>query len=371
MQLQFLQLSNFKNWSNQAIDLTGQLICLSGNNGMGKTNFLDSIHYLCTGQSYFQALDSLNVNHEADFFRIEGRFERAGTKETLTCSYQKGGKKQLKRNDVLYKKLAAHVGLFPVVCIAPDDMLIINGYSPERRKFLDFMLSNGNRNYLQQLIAYNRILKNRNAYLKQIFLYHTKPDEALLDSYDEQLVQRGSLIYEQRLGAEKELNVLVAEAHEQITESGESVTIRLDSQLLDNSFQALLKASRKEDIRQGRSTSGIHKDDFLMMLDGYEVRKFGSQGQKKSMLIALKLAQLKYLEKNTGQAPILLLDDLFDKLDRQRGEGLLRQVCSNTLNQVFITDTQSKRIPEIVQSIGLPLQILQIENAKIIANDVI
>jgi len=371
LQLEFLHLSNFKNWINQDINLSCRIVCLSGNNGMGKTNFLDAIYYLCTGKSYFQSQDMLNINHEADFFRIQGNFIRNHSKESIVCTYRKGNRKQLKRNDVLYKRLAEHSGIFPVVEIAPDDMIIINGHSAERRRFINFMLSNADRNYLNQLLLYQRVLKHRNAYLKDKLISHLPVDETLLDSYDEQLLHSGIFIFEKRKKAIKVLESMLMKVHGNITDSNSPIALTLDSQLEQHPFSHLLKNCRAEDIRLGRSTSGIHKDDILIFLDGYELKKFASQGQKKSILIALKMAQLSFLEQYTKQAPLLLLDDLFDKLDRQRGERLLNYVCRKLKSQVFITDTHTSRISEIVQSIGLPLQLLGIENGKISNSEII
>ncbi len=347
------------------------MLCLCGNNGMGKTNFLDAIYYLCTGQSYFQSQDMLNINHHSDFFRIEGHFERNQTLESIVCTYRKGSRKQLKRNNVLYKRLAGHTGIFPVVAIAPDDMIIVNGHSVERRRFINFMLSNADAAYLNQLIAYQRVLKHRNAYLKDKQLTHSAVDQTLLDTYDVQLIDNGLQIFEKRKEAIKVLASMLMKVHENITDSNSRIELKLESQLTQNDFSHLLIDCRADDIRLGRSTTGIHKDDILIFLDGYELKKFGSQGQKKSILIALKLAQLSFLELYTKQAPLLLLDDLFDKLDRSRGERLLNYICHQLKSQVFITDTHSRRIPEIVHSIGLPLQLLGIDNGKIVKREII
>eukprot|EP01132_Coremiostelium_polycephalum_P014493 gene14493-17593_t len=352
MWLKNITLLNFKNYTDADVRFSRTVNAFIGNNGAGKTNLLDAIHYLCLCKGYFNPVDSQQIKTGEELFLIQGDFERKEKNEKITCGVKKNQKKQFKRNKKDYEKLADHIGLFPVVMISPYDVNIIMEGSEERRRFMDNVISQTDAAYLDELILYNRHLLNRNALLKQI-AQTRKYDPALLQIFDEQLVASGMKIFEKRKRFMEEYVPLFNQYYTVIAQGAEEVTLFYQSQLNDTAFEMLLQQSAEKDKVLERTTTGIHKDDLLFGIRETPLKKFGSQGQQKSFLIALKLAQYAYLQKYKGFKPLLLLDDIFDKLDDQRMHKLMEMVSHQDFGQIFITDTGRERPKDITLKEGI------------------
>ncbi|AEE53387.1 DNA replication/repair protein RecF [Haliscomenobacter hydrossis] len=364
MYLERIALANFKNYENQKLDCSPRLNCLVGNNGMGKTNLLDAIYYLCMAKSHFNLTDNAIARHHEAFFRLEGHFVLHGKKEKIVAKVMPRKLKELERNDVAYAKLAEHIGLLPVVFIGPDDIQLIREGSEERRRFLDNTLSQLDQRYLYELIAYNKVLHQRNALLKNL-AERSGGNLSLLDVYDEQLIDPALYVLEQRAKFAQKFTAIFQSTHQYISGRGEEVQLTYESQLLENDLGDLLANSRQRDLALQRTTKGIHRDDLVFSLGEHPLKKFGSQGQLKSFLLALKLAQYEMLRQNKAVPPILLLDDLFDKLDAQRVTHLLRLLTEGQFGQIFITDTHETRIAEIVAQFGVEYRRFVVEDGKI------
>jgi DNA replication and repair protein RecF len=364
MYLERITLTNFKNYAHQKLDCSPQLNCLVGNNGMGKTNLLDAVYYLCMAKSHFNLHDQAIVRHEESFFRLEGHFVLAEKKEKIVAKVMPRKLKELERNDVPYPKLAEHIGLLPVVFIGPDDIQLIREGSEERRRFLDNTLSQLDQRYLYELITYNKVLQQRNALLKSL-AERNGGNISLLDVYDEQLIDPALYVLEQRVKFTQKFKAIFQSTHQYITGRKEEVQLDYESQLLENDLGELLLGSRQKDLALQRSTKGIHRDDLAFSLGEHPLKKYGSQGQLKSFLLALKLAQYEMLRQNKGIPPILLLDDLFDKLDAQRVTHLLRLLTEGQFGQIFITDTHETRIAEIIQQFGVDYRQFGVESGAI------
>lgn len=345
--LNSLILTQFKNYAQRKFDFTSRIVGISGLNGNGKTNLLDAIYYLCFTKSYFSQTEALNVLFGADGFRIEGEFSSDDTHpaEKVVCIYRNGTKKELYLNDIAYEKFSSHIGKFPCVIIAPDDVEVIAGSSEERRKYIDTVLCQMDQDYLQQLILYNKVLQQRNSLLKS-FAEQRRVDESLLDVLDRQLIEPGIIVYEKRKKFTSDLIPLIKDFYEQIADNSESIGISYDSQLNTGDFADLLKTSREKDLFLQRSNVGVHKDDLSTLLNGRIFKLIASQGQRKSLLFAMKLAEFELLKQNKGYPPLLLLDDVFEKLDDVRMGNLLEWVCVKNSGQVFITDTHEERLKE-------------------------
>ena len=309
MWLKNITLLNFKNYTDADVRFSKTVNAFVGNNGAGKTNLLDAIHYLCLCKGYFNPIDSQQVKSGEELFLIQGDFERKEKNEKITCGVKKNQKKQFKRNKKEYEKLADHIGLFPVVMISPYDVNLIMDGSEERRRFMDNVISQTDSKYLDELIVYNRHLLNRNALLKQIAMTR-KYDPALLQIFDEQLVVSGNKIFNKRKDFMKEFIPLFNRYYTFITDDQEEVSLFYQSQLNEQDFESLLLQSAEKDKVLERTTTGIHKDELVFTIRDMALKKFGSQGQQKSFLIALKLAQYAYLQKYKGFKPLLLLDDI-------------------------------------------------------------
>jgi DNA replication and repair protein RecF len=349
MFLETIKLTYFKNYENQTFDFSEQLNCLVGKNGMGKTNVLDAIYYLCLCKSHFSIPDRLIIKHQQDFFRLEGTF-RKDKKEQIVCKYDKR-KKVIERNKVAYARLAEHIGLLPVIMITPDDTLLITEGSENRRRFMDLLLVQSNPQYLTYLMEYNKLLHQRNAFLKQ-YKHPNDIDAALLEIYDAQMIAPATYIHQQRHQFCQQLQPIFKSYYQAIAGANEPVNFVYQSQLSENSLPELFLASREKDSWLQRTTKGIHKDDMKLTIDGYPVKKFASQGQLKSYLLALKLGQYELLRQEIGSAPLLLLDDIFDKLDRSRVQHLLQLLIEKKFGQLFITDTHPDRIAAIAAQLG-------------------
>ena len=364
MYLQQLSVINFKNYAQAELSLSEGVNAFMGNNGAGKTNLLDAIHYLSLCKSYFNPIDSQQIKQGADFFIITGSFNRNEQQEAIACSVKRNQKKQFKRNKKDYQRLADHIGLLPLVMISPYDISIIIEGSEERRKFIDNVISQTDNQYLDELITYNKVLSNRNALLKNI-ASTGRYDPGLLEVMDEQLIASGQRIFEKRKAFMEAFTAIFNEHYQFLSDDAELVELSYESQLLQNDFADLLKKSMEKDRVLERTTAGIHRDDLQFSIHGMSMKKFGSQGQQKSFLIALKLAQYSFLTQKKGFKPLLLLDDIFDKLDDLRVTKLMQMVSNNNFGQVFITDTSTSRVENIFNAINVPVKLFTVKEGEI------
>ncbi len=359
MRLEKLSLVNFKNIELQSFDFQRKINCFVGNNGVGKTNILDAIYYLSFTKSYFNPIASQNIRHEQDFFMIEGTYKVSDRTEKIVCSLKKGQKKVLKRNDKTYDKISEHIGQFPLVIISPADRDLITEGSDTRRKFIDSVISQQNKQYLHWLMSYNKIVSQRNALLKY-FASNRTFDELNLKVYDDQLINYGTKIHQKRKSFLEEFVPIFNDKHRLISGNNESVNLRYKSQLNDLNFSDLLSESLEKDRLVQYSSAGIHKDDLSFEIGEYPIKKFGSQGQQKSYLIALKLAQFDFIKRQKQITPILLLDDIFDKLDENRVSYIINMVNNDDFGQIFITDTHFQRTENVVKQSKKPYQIFKL-----------
>lgn len=349
MFLRKIALLNYKNFAEVQFDFDSKINCFVGKNGVGKTNVLDAIYHLAYGKSYFNPLAVQNIKHNEEFFVIDGEFEKDERAEQIVCSLKKGQKKVLKRNAKIYDKLSEHVGFIPLVIISPADRDLITEGSETRRKFMDSVISQMDNLYLNQLIQYQKIIVQRNALLKYFALNHVFEKDTLL-IYNEQLNELGQTIFEKRKEFIQSFVPIFNVFHKIITDSNDEVQLVYQSQLFENNLETLLEENIAKDRALQYTSVGIHKDDLSFEIDHFPIKKFGSQGQQKSFLIALKLAQFDFLKKQNGQKPILLFDDIFDKLDEFRVSKIVEMVNNDTFGQLFISDTHPERTETIVKS---------------------
>lgn len=360
MHLQKLSLVNYKNITSENFDFDAKINCFIGNNGVGKTNVLDAIYYLSYTKSYFNAVATQNIKHGEEFFLIEGDYLLEDERlEKIVCSLKKGTKKIVKRNGKSYEKFSDHIGNFPLVIISPSDRdLIIEG-SETRRKFMDGVISQQDNTYLQNLVNYNKILAQRNALLKY-FAANRTFDALNLSVYNEQLLELSDYIYEKRVWFLKEFAPIFNECYQEISNSKEEVNLLYKTQLDDAPLLVLFEQNLGKDRMLQYTSVGIHKDDLQFELNGYPIKKFGSQGQQKSYLIALKLAQFEFMKQVTGKKPILLFDDIFDKLDENRVTQVINLVNKDHFGQIFITDTHGDRTENVVKRTDQPYKIFHL-----------
>lgn len=359
MYLQKLSLVNFKNIETQTFDFQQKINCFVGNNGVGKTNILDAIYYLSFTKSYFNPIASQNIKHGQEFFVIEGNYLLNNRQEKIVCSLKKGQKKVLKRNGKTYDKFSEHIGQLPLVIVSPADRNLITEGSDTRRKFIDGVISQQNKQYLHWLISYTKVVSQRNALLKY-FASNRTFDALNLKVYDQQLIEYGLKIYEKRKEFLQEFVPIFNAKYQIISAEKETVNLTYKSQLHELDFETLLQKSLEKDKIVQYTTSGIHKDDLSFEIGEYPIKKFGSQGQQKSYLIALKLAQFEFIKQQANVVPILLLDDIFDKLDENRVAQIISLVNNDEFGQIFITDTHINRTEKVIKQSGNPYEIYQL-----------
>lgn len=360
IQLKKLSLYQFKSYANATLSFHERVVCLLGNNGAGKTNLLDAIHYLTACKSYFNAIDSQNILHSFSEAAINGEFELGGAPELIVCGIRKGQKKIFKKNHKEYERLADHVGFIPAVIITPYDIELILEGSEVRRKFIDSTISQHSRKYLDHLMAYNQALQQRNNLIKLMAAKGPLPAE-LLEPWDAQLIAYGEDIHHARMAFIDQFNPLFSDIYTAISGVNEAPALQYESDLSKAPFAELLVKSREKDRALERTSVGIHRDELSFSLNGFPLKKFASQGQQKSFLIALKLAQYQLLRNNCRKNPILLLDDLFDKLDANRVKNMLAWIQNNRAGQVFITDTDLVRIPQLLHQLSIPCEVWEIQ----------
>lgn len=354
-----LKIFNFKNHSEKSFDFSPEINCFVGNNGAGKTNILDALHYLSMAKSFLGNLDAQNILHESDFFAIEAEIQGEEKNDIIKVQLPKEGKKIIKKNDKTYERIADHIGFLPSVMISPYDANLISDGSESRRKFLDAMISQTDSDYLFALIQYQKTLQQRNALLK----YFAKNRTFDLDSlkiYNEPLTKFGTQIFEKRQRFVASILPTIQHFYEIISKGNEKVTVIYESNLNEQNFEEILSENLEKDRVLTYTSRGIHKDDLRFEMNENLIKKFGSQGQQKSFLIALKLAQIKRIKDITNKNPILLLDDIFDKLDDNRVSQLIELVNQQNFGQIFITDTHRERTESVVKRINEESKIFQI-----------
>ena len=365
MYLQKINLINFKNYEQAEIFFSEKVNCFIGDNGVGKTNILDAIYYLSFCKSYFNSIDSQNIKHEQSFFSIHGNYYKKGDKkDVVSCIQKRNSRKVFKLNKKEYERLADHIGHFPLVMISPYDRDLINEGSDVRRKYIDGVISQFDKFYLDDLLKYNKALYQRNSLLKK-FSENNYFDLDSLEIWNDQLIKIGNKLFEKRKEFLKEFIPLFQHYFEFISANKEKVCIKYTSQLSDNDFEKLLKTAQQKDRIMRYTTVGIHKDDLDLLINDFPVKKFGSQGQQKSFVIAIKLAQFDFTKNKKDFKPVLLFDDIFDKLDDSRVEQLIQLVSENSFGQVFITDTQKQRIEKIFNAVNIDHKIFEIDNAVV------
>lgn len=351
MFLKSLSLLNYKNFESANFEFDRKINCLVGNNGVGKTNVLDSIYHLSFGKSYFNPITSQNIRHDAEFFVIEGVFEKNTREEQIIVSAKRGQKKVIKRNSKAYEKLSEHIGFIPTVIISPADRdLIIEG-SETRRKFIDGVISQSDNLYLNNLINYGKILAQRNSLLKY-FAANNTFERDTLSIYDLQLEELGNVLHKKRKEFLEIFIPIFQKRYASISNEREDVSVNYKSQLEGNSFKTLLQENLQKDMALQYTNVGTHKDDLSFEIAGHPIKKFGSQGQQKSFLIALKLAQFDFIKNLSKVSPILLMDDIFDKLDENRVAHIVDLVATDELGQLFISDTHADRTEKVVRETG-------------------
>ena len=363
MILKRISILNYKNLEQVELDFSDKMNCFIGQNGMGKTNLLDAVYYLSFCKSATNPIDSQNMMHHQDFFVIQGFYEtEMGDTEEIYCGMKRRQKKQFKRNKKEYTRLSDHIGFVPLVMVSPSDAELISGGSEERRRFMDVVISQYDKEYLEALIRYNKALQQRNTLLKSEQGF----DEELMEVWEEMMAASGEVVYRKRCAFIEEFIPIFQAFYSQISQHKEAVDLVYESHAQQGNLAQLLKESRQRDQIMGYSLKGIHKDDLLMQLGDYPIKKEGSQGQNKTYLIALKLAQFDFLRRTGSHTtPLLLLDDIFDKLDASRVEQIVKLVAGDKFGQIFITDTNRDHLDQIMQKIEGEYKVFSVEDGMI------
>lgn len=358
-----LNIINFRNIAEVALAFCPGFNCFVGNNGVGKTNILDAVYHLSMCKSYFNLPDTQNIRHGEPFYVIQGNYDREGEEFDVYCGVKRGQKKIFKKNQKPYDKLSEHIGLLPLVVISPEDVSMIEGGSEERRKLIDGIISQCDRAYLHHLIRYNKALVQRNSLLKNAAGRPIEPD--ILDVWNEQLAENGGVIMQKRRDFLASFREVFQSYYETISLGRENVALKYKTSVEDGNMLAALRESAERDRVMGYTTVGIHRDDLALNIGDYAVKKIGSQGQKKTFLVALKLAQYDWLYQMSRVKPLLLLDDIFDKLDADRVSQIVKIVSGPVFGQVFITDTNREHIDEILQAQQTDYKLFKVENGDV------
>ena len=364
MHVEKLSIVNFKNYRQVELELSPEINCFVGSNGAGKTNLLDAIHYLSMCRSYLNPIDSQNILFEEQFFVIQGLWVKESSSDQIYCGVKKGTKKVFKKNKVQYEKLTEHIGSYPSVMISPYDRNLITEGSELRRKWMDGIIAQFDRDFLNDLVKYGKVLDQRNALLKNMadFGFFNREN---IEVWNEQLVTYGQRIFSARSAFLDEFISVFQKYYDDLSDNKETVGLEFKSHLLEGDFLIQLKAAERQDHRKQYTTIGIHKDDLIFTINGHPVKKFGSQGQQKSYLIALKLAQFEWLTTHLNVKPVMLLDDIFDKLDNKRVGRLMELVSDNSFGQVLVTDTDEDRVKRIFDSINLPFKLFTVHENEV------
>jgi DNA replication and repair protein RecF len=362
MILKSLDIVNYKNIAGATIDCSPRFNCFIGNNGVGKTNVLDAIYHLSMCKGYFNLPDAQNIRHGEPFFLLTGRYEREGEEINVSCGMRRGERKVFKKNKKSYERLSDHVGLLPLVMISPADAALVDGGSEERRRFIDGVISQQDGEYLQRLIRYNRALAQRNSLLKE--RAGRALEREMVEPWDEQLVDNGRVILRKREEFAREFEGDFQRFHDELVAGRERVAARYAGTAGVDDLHERLRESLARDRVLTYTTAGPHRDDVALELEGYPVKKLGSQGQKKSFLTALKFAQFAYLTRRAGMKPLLLLDDVFDKLDAGRVAQIVRIVAGDRFGQVFITDTNREHVDEILRVQAVEHRVFAVGDAR-------
>ena len=364
MVIRELNIINFKNIAEATLTFSPGFNCFVGNNGVGKTNILDALYHLSMCKSYFNLPDLQNIRHGEPFFVVQGKYEREGEELDVYCGVKRGQKKVFKKNQKAYDKLSEHIGLLPLVMVSPEDVVLIDGGSEERRKLIDGIISQCDRGYLHQLICYNKALSQRNSLLKSSV--GKVLDVEMLSIWDEQLAECGEVIMQKRAGFLAEFAEVFQSYYELLSLGRETVTLSYKVSVKEGDMLSALRASLERDRIMTYTTTGAHRDDILLNIGDYPVKKIGSQGQKKTFLIALKLAQYAWLHRMSGVKPLLLLDDIFDKLDADRVNQIVAIVRGDMFGQVFITDTNREHIDDILKLQHTEYKLFKVEQGEIL-----
>ena len=366
MILKKISIINYKNIRLANLDVSPKMNCLIGQNGEGKTNFLDAIYYLSFCRSAYNSIDSQIINHDADFFVLDGGYvSDTGDAEDVYCGMKRGSKKHVKRNKKEYKRLSQHIGLIPIVFASPSDTSIIEGGSEERRRLMDVVISQYDYTYLDALSQYNKALQQRNALLRM----EDEPDMALMEIWEQEMAKQGEFIYQKRDDFVREMIPIFQGIYKNISENKESVSLSYISHCQRGALLDVIQRDRLKDRAVGYSLHGVHRDDLEMLLGGYQMKREGSQGQNKTFVLALKLAQFDFLKRTTSNTtPLLLLDDIFDKLDAHRVEQIVRLVSGDNYGQIFITDTNRDHLDRILCNSEFHYKLFSVENGEITEN---
>jgi len=364
MFLKNISILHFKNIQSANLDLSPKLNCLIGHNGAGKTNFLDAVYYLSFCRSFYNSIDSQLISHDQDFYMIEGLYETDnGEPECIYCGMKRGSKKHFKRNKKEYKKLSQHIGFIPLVFVSPSDTSLIEGGSEERRRLMDMVISQYDVAYMEALSNYNKALQQRNALLKM----ENEPDLTLMEIWENEMAVNGEIIFKKRASFVQELIPIFQHIYQQISEQKEAVSLNYVSHCQRGPLLEVIQRDRFKDRAIGYSLHGIHRDDLEMLLDGYQMKREGSQGQMKTFVLALKLAQFDFLKRTTSKnTPLLLLDDIFDKLDAHRVEQIVHLVSGDHYGQIFITDTNRDHLDKILHRSAFDYKLFTVSEGNII-----
>lgn len=364
MILNKISILNFKNIREASLELSPNLNCFIGHNGEGKTNFLDAVYYLSFCRSAFNPIDSQVIMHDQDFFVVEGFYENeAADPIDIYCGMKRGTKKHFKRDKKEYKRLSQHIGLIPLIFVSPADQSLISGGSEERRRLMDVVISQYDNGYIEALNNYNKALQQRNALLKM----EQEPDAALLDIWEQEMARHGERIFTARQDFVERLIPVFQEIYNHVADGHEEVSLKYISHAQRGALIDVIQRDRYKDRAVGYSLHGVHRDDLEMMLGGYQMRREGSQGQNKTFVLALKLAQFDFLRRTASQTtPLLLLDDIFDKLDAHRVEQIVKLVSGDGFGQIFITDTNRDHLDSILEASDSSYRIFNVEGGKIV-----